>query len=174
MKRAAWSSKEIEEHDQLLDEACKSPLARDRIETFLAGIEDGIQAHRKWAKDVERTIRSTGAGNYIKTFRKQYRSINVAFNGKILTKPAERGTTEIDDEGQKVNVRKLFYTWTFDQIRTKRGEYLKQIRSYTVDVATMDRLLAMVDLAPDAATPEDAAKTMRTTVEAWLLDEVSA
>lgn len=46
----------------------------------------------------------------------------------------------------------LYDTATFDELRDKRREALRQVRTYSDTVALLDRLLALAELYPDASS----------------------
>lgn len=174
MNKKSWSPEELAEHDDLMAEVCDATKdSRQRVQLFLSKITDAVQARRLWARDLERYATYLGAATYVKHWDKARREVAVSYNGRLLTKPAVVGITGIDGAGDPVFQQRLFFFFSWEEIERKRTEYMRQIQAYKVDIHICDRLLALRDLAPAAINPDEAARSIGTSVEEWL-SEVSA
>lgn len=166
-----WDPADLAEFTQLCDEAWdSSPSQHERNKAFREGIADAIQAHRTWASYVYEMAANDALADVLKTHHS--RPIMVAYNGKIISKPRMAGTTAVDKNGKTVRTRELFDCFTVQQLRDKRTDCLKQVKSYRGTVAMIDKLIALCDAA-GCDTPELAAKAIGTTVEDWLSDEAA-
>lgn len=163
-----WSADERAEYEALMSRVlAATETTRERVDLMEDLVTDAIQAHRFWASDVERESRRAGYAARIKRHEKERETVLVSYEGRLLSKPRVIGTTRRID-GHPVAVQGLIEVMTWDELEAKRADYLVQIRAYDVNIATIDRLLALRDLAPGAATPEEAATSIGTTVDEWL------
>lgn len=169
MNVKTWSPEERAEYDELLDDVCESSnVTRDRVARFLAGVDSAKQAHRWWATDVLNEIRARGAASLINAFNKARQRVFVAHDGRVLERSGVVGIKRHTPNGDVYVVQALIYTATREELLRKRSEYLSQIKAYDGNVEIVDKLLALLDLAGDCATPEDAAKKLGITVDGWL------
>jgi len=168
-----WSEEERAEYEVLMARVlAESEAMVERVDLMDQLVQDAVQAHRFWASEVEQESRRAGYAARIKRYEKERHTALVSYQGTLLTKPRVIGTTR-RVEGRAVAVQTLFDAMTWDELAAKRADYLVQIRAYDANVATIDRLLALRDLAPDAMTPEQAATAIGTTVDTWLGQEAS-
>lgn len=171
MNRRGWGPDEIDEHDELMRiTIASSTRVADRVDVFLAGIEDAVQAGRFWANEIEEDIRRRGSNYLIKQWQRTHNRVPFSHDGQILTVPRHVGTTSVSDDGSMYYEQKLFDYLTWDAIREKRLEYIRQMGVYSERIAVLDKLLALRELAVDAETPAAAAQAIGTTVDDWLLD----
>lgn len=139
----------------------------ERTHLMAAKIDDAVQAQRTWAVEVQRTAQYDGYSNAIKAYLKRTRVvINIA--DREVSKPRTIGTKRKDQAGTVVDLQLPLEVLTFDQIRDKRVEYVRQARAYTDNIAVTDRLLALQDMAPGANTPGEATKALGITLDEYL------
>jgi hypothetical protein len=168
------STEERLQFETLMDEACSEQQStRLRVAAFLHKLADAIQAHQAWAGVVLDECSGRGAASLIKAHLKGRNRVLVAFNGVLVAKPTVVGVRRAGPTGEYVQ-QELIHVLTWDELRQKKKEYLTAVGSYTSNVAMVDLLLALFDLAPETATPEQAAAALGTTVEAWLKQGLAA
>lgn len=170
--RKGWGEKDNEEFDALYAEVAKIKRVDQRVHTFIKGVADGVQAHRRWAIDVEADMRYRGAQSLLKSeeSKSPANTIAVAYDGRVLDKPRVLGTVKRDTEGNRWNERTLFDFMTVAELREKRQEFIRVLNSYGDNVAMVDKLLALCEMA-ECDSPTDAAKKLGTTVDAWMGSE---
>lgn len=169
MNRSAWTPEERDEFDAIVAESVESSVNQAiRTNYFLARIRDAEQAQRFFAADVLHDAERRGAASILKAALKANTTVLVSHEGKVLTKPRMIGTQRRDLDGRTYSEQTLFDYMTWDELVAKRREYLRQIDSYDANVATVDKLLALRDLAPEAINPISAVQMLGTTLERWL------
>lgn len=175
MKKSAWGTEELEEFDGLVAEAMTAKRSDERNRRFVAGIEDAIQAHRPWAREVQADMVYHGAARILKAEEKRRpnATIAVSFDGQILDKPRALGVRRVDEEGNSYFDRTLFDYMTVEELRTKRAEFLTVAKAYTEDAEVMDRLIAMCEVA-GVSTPAHASASLGVSVENWIARERAA
>lgn len=170
-----WTKDKKAELDAAFSEAwAKGGNSKQRADALLDIVADATQAHRQWAREVERQALRSGLASLLKRWKKARDTVQVSVDGRVLNKPATVGTVVKDDEGEVWHQQVLMHDMTRDELKDKRREYLRQIRAYTDNVEVVDRLLALLDAAEGADTPRDAAAELGTTVEAWLSGQDAA
>lgn len=169
MNRNAWEPEERAEFDALLAEVVAvTNKTTDRLDLFEVKLNDAIQAHRPWAREVERHCVRGGLAKEIKAFQDRNRA-QVAHNGRVLNLPKVQSTLARNEEsGEVFYQRELIELWDWQQIADKRSEALKARQGYTEKVAHYDRLLALRDMAPDAKNPREAAKALGLNLDEFL------
>lgn len=156
------------EYEAVLNEVlAEADGTGERARLMRLKISDAIQAHRDWASLVQRNAEIDGYAAAIKVHLKRTRVV-VAIEGRVISKPRTIGTRRQDESGKVVDLQLPFEVLTFDQIRRKRSEYLTQIRAYTDNLAVVDRLLALAEMAPGSNTPAEAAALLGVTVDDYL------
>jgi len=168
-----WTDDETTEFHALLDAALAA--ARDssgRIDALVDGLRAARAQRRPWVKHADADLIRHGAARVMSLWAQRVRHVEVATKtGRVLTKAAVRGVIERDeDSGERWIAQSLVVTWTWDQLREKRRDALKVIRSYGDDVAMYDAYLALAERAPGAASPQEALKALGITEEEWLGD----
>lgn len=168
MNQAAWSPAEREEYDSIVREVIETVDSTEaRIDLYEQAVADAVQARRFWASDVDRDARRTGYREQIKSWLKRNRVI-VNIGAREVSKPRVIGVKRTDDEGQQYDAQALLDVMTFDELRAKRREWLRQVHAYNDNVALADRLLALQELAPTATTPQDACRLLGTSLDEYL------
>jgi len=174
---ATWGPDGENEYDDLMQQAWadrrESPEVRK--DTFLAGVDDGIQAHRLWALDAERELRRRGAWQMLTSWRKsQPRPVQINHDGTIYLKSPMIGVGRLGADGKTIFQQELFHLCTFDELREKLRAYMKSVAAYERNIHMAVRLLALEDLAELADgswTPAQACELLGTTVEQYLLSD---
>jgi hypothetical protein len=168
INRNTWSPEERKEYDNVLARVVGcSKNTPDRLDLFERLLNDAIQAHRMWARDVERAIRRDGLGAEIRRYQDRNRAM-VSYNGEVLNLPRVQSTKVRKPTGEVVYQRELIELCTWDQLAEKRREALHSKATYSAKVAHYDKLLALHDLCPEAKTPAEAAAKLEITVDGWL------
>jgi hypothetical protein len=167
ISRSAWDPKEREEYDALLAEVCAATTdSTERLDLFEQKLADAIQAQRPWAGDVARACRRFGLGKEITRHEGRSRAL-VSYLGDILSVPSVQAR-RVTVDGVNHYQRELIYVWTWDELIEKRAEALRSRRTYTANIQLYDRLLALRELSPDAASPADAATSLGLDLDEWL------
>jgi hypothetical protein len=153
-----WNPADRGEFETLLQEVCEQADGTgERCAVMDRLVSDAQQAHRDWAYDVERQARLIGYAFEIKGWLKRNRKV-VAIGGRKIRKPSVIGTQRADGNGGVIDYQLPFVTLTFEELRKKRREYMQQIQAYNDNVALMDKLLALEEMAPATGTPKEAAR----------------
>lgn len=168
INRSAWGSDERAEYEVMLDAVIESSKnTGDRLNTFERLLNDAVQAHRPWARDVERVAIRAGLGKEIKAHQDRIRA-HVSYDGRVLDLPRVQARRVASPAGEVVYQRELIELWTWSEIEAKRNEALSGQSAYTSKIAHYDALLALRDMAPGSTSPVDAARQLETTVDQWL------
>jgi hypothetical protein len=172
VNQAAWAPEERAEYDEMVASIVQEADSTEaRIDLYEAAVADAVQARRFWATDLDRDARRTGYREQIKGWLKRNRVL-VNYHGRVASKPRIVGTRRSSEAGE-YDVQALLDALTFDEIEAKRKEYLRQVRTYSDNVALMDRLLALRDMAPDAITPREACVALGLALEDYLLRDAA-
>lgn len=171
MNRNAWTADDRAEHDLICYEAWHRSTAQNvRTDAYLALLQDAEQAHRYFAMDCLNTATRTGAANQLKAWNNRQRPnvVAVSYKGDELSKRRSIGSSLVDEEGNRLPTQTLFDYMTREQLEQKANEYATNIRAYRSNLHVIVRLLDLMDEAPGAATPADAASTLGTSLEDYL------
>jgi hypothetical protein len=173
MNFKTWSPQERAEYDAMLAEVVSAATdTRERADLMEDKMHDAVQAQRFWANDAQRHACRVGYLAQIKSYLKRTRLL-FSHDGLLISRPRVVGTKTISESGETVHIQALIETLTFDELRQKRLEYLRQIRAYDENLALVDRLLALADMCPQATTPTEALKVLDLTVEGYLGEEAA-
>lgn len=172
--RAGWTPEERDEYEELLGEIVgETSDSRERLDLFEHKLLDAVQAHRPWASEVERACRRFGMGKEVSRFEDRNRAL-VSHDGRVLNLPAKQARKVTTTDGEVTYQRELIELWTWDEIAAKRLEALKARRTYDDKVAHYDRLLALRVLAPESASPADAATAAGVDLDEFLSKPLAA
>lgn len=165
-----WSQQDRDEYETACSEAWDSAEStRERSQHFLGVTEGAAQAQRPWASSLLDDFMETGAAAELKRWRKRtQRVVAVAFDGRLLNRPRVVGVVRLAEDGARVSDQMLYDFLTWEQIEEVRTGHLRQISAYRDNVYIESLLLELRDLAPGTATPDEAARSLGTTVDAWL------
>lgn len=168
MNRNAWGSDEREEYEAMMAlVVASSKNTRDRTKLIAKLLNDAVQAHRPWARDVEYQAIRTGLAKEIKAYQDRTRAL-VSHDGQVLNLPSIQSRRIQSVDGEIYFQRELIEVWSWEQIEAKRTEALVGQHAYTSKIAHYDALLALRDMAPGAKTPDEAVRQLGTTVDQWL------
>lgn len=168
MNTASWSPEERAEWEDLLEQVTQEAESTgDAVDMLKQLVRDAVQAQRFWANDVEDAALRTGLRSLVNAYKKRQRVL-VSYQGELLNKARAIGVKHVAEDGSTWHAQPLIDVMTWDQLREKRREYLTQIRAYTSNVAEMDQLLALQEICPGAATPQEACEQLGTTVDEYL------
>jgi len=143
----------------------------DRSEEFLRLLRMERDSGTDWARRVLLDCEQRGAAYILKAVMKEGRTVAVSHDGRLITKTAYLGVKRYDGEGKAYHTQALFQMMSRDELLAKRNVALTGKRAYDVILSQLDGCLALLDAVPGAATPQDAAEKLGTTVEQWLIGE---
>jgi hypothetical protein len=153
----------------------ESPDSAERIAAFLEKLHDAVQAHRQWAILLDSDIRRRGAGSEVSSYAKsRVPRLPVAYDGRVLTQDAIAGFKRTRAGGEKWVAQELVSMVPWDELKAKRAEQLAMEHAYGAKVAMYDKLLALRDLAPEAANPSEACTVLGMSLDDYLGGEALA
>lgn len=169
IREQAWDQQARHEYEAARREAWESSDRQgERTDRFAEIIADAVQARRRWAMEVQAEAERVGYAANLKGWRKAQRTVAVSYKGEVITKPRTAGVRRSNDEGEQYATQTLFDLFTWDELAAKRKDYLQQVKTYSANVALIDRLLALRELAPSATNPGEAADALGTSLDEWL------
>ena len=165
-----WSPQDREEYEVACTEAWDcAEGTQERALHFLRVVQDAAQAHRPWALCLLDEFLETGAAGELKRWRKRtQRVVAIAHDGRVIDRPRVVGVMRRDDGGGASFTQESLFELTWQELEQVRSRDLSQISAYRDNLHVVSRLLELRELAPGAATPDDAARSLGTTVDAWL------
>jgi hypothetical protein len=92
-RRAGWSPEDSKEYETALIEAFESgTTTTERIDALEVILADAVQAHRPWARDIEREALRGGLNKLIVEYGKRRQpDVVLAYNGRVISKPRRQG-----------------------------------------------------------------------------------
>lgn len=166
--RKGWSPHERSEEaamwQDIVDSTTDTHARLDLAERLL---NDAIQAHRFWAHELERQFLRNGLAKEIKRFQDRHRAV-VAYHGRLVSLPRVQGVKARRPDGTVYEARALIEFCPWEEIAAKRLEAIRIRRTYSEKTAHYDRLLALRELAPDTATPVQAAAALGIDLDGYL------
>jgi hypothetical protein len=173
MNQQTWSPQERAEWEAALEQAATETETTTEAAVMLAAlVDDAYQAQRPWADDVQRTALHDGLRKQVNDWKKRSRLL-MSHDGRVLNRPRAVGITRVDEDGTTWTQQELIQTVSFDLLRAKRAEYLKQIDAYRDNVAVIDRLLTLQARCPEAITPQEACDRLGLDLDDYLMDEAA-
>lgn len=166
-----WTKDETDEFfgilDRVLDAERESSL---RVAYCMDLLAEARERRASWVHDADLDLMRVGVTRLMSAWAQRVRHVTVrSTTGRATTKTAVRGAVLRDDEsGERWVEQSMLVTWTWDQLQDKRRDALKVITSYRDDIALYDAYLALQAKVPDAATPEEALRTLGVTEDEWL------
>jgi hypothetical protein len=152
--------------DDALDESGQADLASvDRLEGFIA---EADRAGREWPDIIRRQWQREGMRLALKSRLKSRETVEVAYNGQVVTKPASRGVRVVLEDGAMVWQQRLFESMTWEELTQAQLLNREQINSLRINDAIAAKLIALQTLAPDSTGPKDACDQLGTTIDAVL------
>lgn len=171
----SWTPDERAEYDALVSESLTTSKAtRERTAHFLDGLSDAEQAQRRWAVEVARSLKETGAASHLKRAEKAANQAAVSYRGEVVAIPRTIGIKTPDASGATVDQQMLFDYIPFDRLEDKAKEYVTNLRANRRNLDTVLRLLDLRTQVPEAATPAEACGKLGTSVDAYLLGQATA
>ena len=164
---AAWGEQEHAEHEALIAEVIASTTGNGaRAALYREMVEDAIQAHRPWARDVENRVLDNGYVAFWKNISRQG-VVHVIRDGRAATKPRTWALPRISDDGARYTQDALIDVFTREDIMHKREEALRMIDTWDSTLTLYSALLDFLDKAgaDDVATAEAA---LGMSVNDWL------
>lgn len=168
--KSTWDAEARAEFRDLMHDICNAtPDTGQRRNALVDALPDLLQSHRYWPHDLERRMLHVGALDIVREFARAERTRPVMAPGVSATKSGVLSLKVKNDAGEMWNQLTIFEIATFEQIAAKRREYLKLARSYNENVAFLDRLLALHELAPDASNPLEACEELGISMDEYLM-----
>jgi len=172
--KLTWEPEWREEYDALLDEVVSvGTNTSARLNEFERLLNDAVQAHKPWARDVERTCIRAGLAKEVKAFQDRTRAA-VSYDGEVLSLPRVQSRRIIDHEGKATHDRALIELWSWSEIIAKRVEAKAAGVTSANRMAFYDKLLALRGLCPESASPQDAADRLGLDLDEFLGREAVA
>lgn len=170
MRKVGWPPDWNSEYTEMMEEViAETPDSAERIAAFLSKLHDAVQAQRQWAILVDADIRRRGAGAEVSSYAKaRVPRLPVAYDGRVLTQDAVAGFKRTRASGQQWVAQELVAMVSWDELKAKRSEQLAMEHAYGVKVAMYDKLLALRDLAPEAANPAEACELLGLSIDDYL------
>ena len=152
--KKGWSDQDHAEFDALVDEVkALDGSTAERGERFMELIDDAIQAHRMWARDVARSSRMAG-------FKSVWYRIQ------------RRGSKTVVINGREVGQLEFFDRLSLSQIAESR-QYARQMRdTYGETVAMYDKTESFIISAGAKSVPE-AEEIHGISLDRWLASEAA-
>lgn len=165
----AWTPGEYAAFTALLDDVLAgAETSSDRVTLALRLLADAQQAHEPWVDSVYRDLVRDGATRLVRAWAQRARVVVPRKSGRTAVRPAVRAIQRVDDEGGTYIQQDLLVAYTWDELRFKREQIVRVMRTYGDDLALIDALNALQDKAPGARTPEDALRALGMTLSEWL------
>lgn len=174
MNRMNWTDDDRAEHEALMNEAWGAGgTIRRQIDALLSGVRDAVQAQRAWAEEIEEEALRSGLGDHLKRWRKEANRIRAKRGDRVVDRPGVVGVRRASPDGVEVAVQLELDLMSLDELQVKRRENMRQIIAYSDNNAVIDALITLVESVPEATNPREAAETLGTTVNAWLMGEAA-
>lgn len=164
-----WPDDERKRHDELCRQAwAAGETASARGNEFEDLITAEEEADSRWARELLNHACRAGLWAHLKDHMQRNHRLLFAHDGRLLTKSALIGVWRQDSkESPPFQVQALIQTATYEEVRRKRAAWLKQRDAYDVNVAYMDRALALEVLVPGSISPAEALEKLNRTAEEW-------
>lgn len=172
--RRGWSPEERSEEEAMWQDIVDSTTdTHARLDYAEERLNGAIQAHRHWAYELERQFLRNGLAKEIKRYQDRHRAL-VAYHGRTLNVPRVQGVKSRRPDGTVFEQRALIEMRPWEEIAAKRLEAIRSRRTYTEKIAHYDKLLALREMAPDTATPFEAATALGLSLDEYLGTEGAA
>lgn len=170
--KKGWSEQDHAEFDALVDEVLALDASTpQRGERFMELIDDAIQAHRMWARDVERASRLSGFKSV--WYRIQRRGSKlVLIGGREVDKPAQVSVKRIGDAGQIFKQLAFFDDLDLADVADKRREFTVVRNSYNDNILMLNKVEAFIK-AGNARTVREAEDALGIKLDTWLARKVA-
>lgn len=160
-----WNKSEQQEYDAMMSDVLHSTtVSRDRNRLLVERVNDAIQAHRSWAKDLLEDMINRGAGSIIRAEIKKD-VVLVDVDGRVLAKSRTVGTKRSTANGM-YDQQVLLETLTWDELEKKRREWKQQENTYADNVRIADKLMSL--RAKGVNTPQEALDQIGVSLDQFL------
>lgn len=165
--KKGWSEADHAEFDALVAEVEELDASTaQRGEKFMELIDDAIQAHRMWARDVARAARLTGFKSI--WYRIQRRGSKlVLIGGREVDKPAQISVKRIGESGRVFKQLAFFDDLDLADVADKRRECTVIRNSYNDNILMLDKVEAFIKAA-NARTVREAEVALGMKLDTWL------
>lgn len=168
--KSTWDVEARAEYRDFMHDVCNaSPDTGRRRNALLDRLPGLLQSNRYWVSDLERRLLYLGALEVVREFARAERTRPVLIPGSGASKSGVLSVKVKSAAGEIWNQLAAFEIITFEQIAVKRREYLKAARSYNENVAFLDRLLALHEMAPGATSPSGACEELGISIDEYLM-----
>lgn len=164
------SPEERDEWAELLDASLNGQRQADwqAVGRLEAALVQADQAGRAWPDLVRRQWAREGMRIALKERLRSAATVQVGYDGRIVTKPARRGVVVEREDGSSGWQQVLFEDMTWEELAQARDLNREQIRALTINDVVTSKLLALHALAPTSKGPRDACQQLGTSIEAVL------
>lgn len=152
-----WDDDERAEHDLVVEMTWRENGNAARTDAFLDALHDAEQAHRQWAVDLLNACLRDGAWKYLKDSHRAMNPHKVDFGGQTRSVSRLAGVTRKSGE-RYINDYLPMADMTWDELAAKEEEHKRTEHAARLNRWAVTRLLSLRDLAPDTATPREAAR----------------
>lgn len=165
-----WTAADRDEYEVASAEAWDAAEStRERAMHFLLLVQDAAQAHRPWALALLGDFLESGAASELKRWRKaSHKVVALAPDGRILSRPRTVGVQRKTADGVVYVQQEAFDLLAWEEIERKIADFRIQIGAYADNIFILSTVLELRELAPGSSTPDEAARQLGTTVDAWL------
>lgn len=139
-------------------------VSRDRNRLLVERVNDAIQAHRSWAKDLLEDMINRGAGSIIRAEIKKD-VVLVDVDGRVLAKSRTVGTKRPTAHGM-YDQQVLLETLTWDELADKRRQWKQQEDTYADNVRIADKLMSL--RTKGVRTPQEALDQIGVSLDQFL------
>lgn len=164
MKNPQWGPGEQAEYDAAIHEVfTRSKDIRERTAHFETIIADGVNAHRAWARDIERQATWHGLQKILKAEESRVRQIetpNATRSGTVGVK--------VHSAERVMQMRLPWEELTWDGLAAKCAEYAKQLTAYNQNLAICAALMDLRERAGTAATVGEALVCLGVDLQGYL------
>jgi hypothetical protein len=170
-RRAGWSPQDCKEYDTALIEAFESgTTTAERIDALEVILADAVQAHRPWARDIEREALRDGLNKFIVEYGKRRQpDVVLAYNGRVISKPRRRGVViRLDETGERAYQQELFEDMTWVQFRSLLDNRVSQINSIAEELRVLRRIDQLRQRWPNSAGVAEALHLQGCSLDEWL------
>lgn len=164
------SRDEAAEIDDLLSDALNGSrtVGADSVARALDAIESADQAGRLWPDALRAKALYDWIQNRQKNLAKAEKVVNVAHNGKVVSKSIRVGKRVKRDDGTSGYQQSLLNDFTWPELETFIAETLTRVDGLEANVTMAQQLLKLRDRFPQTAGPAEACALLGTTVEGYL------
>jgi hypothetical protein len=176
MSRASWSPEDHKEYEAALEEAFEAgTTTTERIDALEAILADAVQAHRPWARDIEREAIRTGLDKLIVSHgNRRQPPVLFVYDGRVISKPRRRGVVTRLDSGERVHQQELFEVMTWDEFDSLDENRADQIGTLVDERRMLGRIRQLRQLHPDSTTVGEALHLQGCSLDEWVAGEVTA